>query len=77
MSKAEIIVKYFRRQSLVGLFIQAFALTITIGLIDYVTGDEVTVDPFYSIPILFMVIGFPGFEALKMRGHFARKMRGM
>ena len=37
------------------VFIQALALTITIGLIDYVTGDEVTVDPFYSIPILFMV----------------------
>jgi signal transduction histidine kinase len=44
-----------RRQSLVWLFIQALALTITIGLIDYFTGDEVTVDPFYSIPILFMV----------------------
>jgi signal transduction histidine kinase len=55
MSKAEIIARYLRRQSLVWVFIQALALTITIGLIDYVTGDEVTVDPFYSIPILFMV----------------------
>jgi hypothetical protein len=52
MSKAEIIARYLRRQSLVWLFIQVLALTITIGLIDYLTGDEVTVDPFYSIPIL-------------------------
>ena len=55
MSKAEIIARYWRRQSLVRLFIQAVALTITIGLIDYLTGYEVTVDPFYSIPILLMV----------------------
>jgi signal transduction histidine kinase len=55
MSKAEIIARYLRRQSLVWLFIQALALTITIGLIDYLTGNEVTVDPFYSIPILLMV----------------------
>jgi signal transduction histidine kinase len=54
MSKAEIIARYLRRQSRVWLFIQALALTITIGLIDYLTGDEVTVDPFYSIPILLM-----------------------
>ena len=55
MSKSKIIARYLRRQSLVWLFIQAIALTITIGLIDYLTGDEVTVDPFYSIPILLMV----------------------
>jgi len=55
MSKAEIIARYLRRQSLVWLFIQALALTITIGLIDYLTGNEVTVDPLYSIPILLMV----------------------
>jgi signal transduction histidine kinase len=55
MSKAEIIARYLRRQSLVWLFIQALVLTITIGLIDYLTGQEVTVDPFYSVPILFMV----------------------
>src|SRR5271165_6674925 len=55
MSKAEIIARYLRRQSLVWLFIQTLALAITIGLIDYLTGDEVTVDPFYSIPILLMV----------------------
>jgi len=36
-------------------FILALALTIAIGLIDYLTGDEITVDPFYSVPILLMV----------------------
>jgi signal transduction histidine kinase len=55
MSKPEIIARYGRRQSLGWLFIQVLALTITIGLIDYLTGDEVTVDPFYSVPILLMV----------------------
>jgi len=48
------IARFLRRQSLVWLFIQALALTIAIGLVDYLTGDEVTVDPLYSIPILFM-----------------------
>jgi hypothetical protein len=46
MSKAEIIASYLRRQSLVWLVTHALALTITIGLIDYFTGNEVTVDPF-------------------------------
>jgi signal transduction histidine kinase len=55
MSMVVIIAKYLRKQSLVWLFIQALALTSTIGLIDYLTGNEVTVDPFYSIPILLMV----------------------
>ena len=36
-------------------FILALALAITMGLIDYLTGDEITVDPFYAIPILLMV----------------------
>ena len=55
MSKTEIIARYLRGQSLVWLFIQALALTIAVGLIDYLTGKELTVDPFYSIPILLMV----------------------
>ena len=55
MSKAKIIARYLRRQPVVLPFILALALTIAIGLIDYLTGDEITVDPFYSIPILLMV----------------------
>jgi signal transduction histidine kinase len=55
MSKAKIIARYLKRQPVVLSFILALALTIAIGLIDYLTGDEITVDPFYSIPILLMV----------------------
>src|ERR1700722_20153353 len=55
MSKVEVIGGYLRRQSGAWVFALACALTITIGLIDYLTGNEVTVDPFYSIPILLMV----------------------
>jgi signal transduction histidine kinase len=55
MSNVELIGGYLRRQSGAWVFALAFALTITIGLIDYLTGDEVTVDPFYSIPILLTV----------------------
>jgi signal transduction histidine kinase len=55
MSKAKIIVRYFGRQSVALPFILALALTIAIGLIDYLTGDEITVDPFYAVPILVMV----------------------
>src|SRR5260370_37867221 len=55
MSKVESIARYLRRQSRVWLFIQSVALTITIGFIDFLTGNELTLDPFYSIPILLMV----------------------
>jgi signal transduction histidine kinase len=43
------------RQPRVWLYIEAITLTIVIGLIDYITGYEVTIYPFYSIPILLMV----------------------
>src|SRR5271170_3777354 len=55
MSRLEFIVKYLRRQSLTWHFIQALVLTALIGFIDYCTGNEVTVDPFYAIPILLLV----------------------
>jgi signal transduction histidine kinase len=55
MSKAKIIAKYLRRQSVALAFILALALVILMGLIDYLTGPEITVDPFYAIPILLMV----------------------
>jgi signal transduction histidine kinase len=46
---------FFRKQSQVSLFMQTVALAAGIAFIDYVTGYEVTVLPFYAIPILFMV----------------------
>jgi signal transduction histidine kinase len=55
MSNLETIARLFRRQSRGWLFVEALALAIAIGLIDYLTGYEVTVFPFYSIPILLVV----------------------
>jgi signal transduction histidine kinase len=49
------IAAFLRRQSRFQLFVEVFALGIVIGLIDYLTGYEVTIYPFYSIPILLMV----------------------
>ena len=51
----ERIVNFIRKQSHASLFIQALALAASIVFIDYVTGYEVTVLPFYAIPILFIV----------------------
>jgi len=36
-------------------FMLALTLAIAVGLTDYFTGDEITIDPFYSIPILLVV----------------------
>jgi signal transduction histidine kinase len=55
MSRAKIIARYLRRQSTEWPFILALALAVTLGLIDYLTGDEISIDPFYSIPILLIV----------------------
>ncbi len=41
-----------RAHSQILIFFQALALVGAVGLIDYVTGYEVTIFPFYSIPIL-------------------------
>ena len=51
----ERIASFLRKQSHVSLFIEALVLAAAIGFIDYLTGYEVTVFPFYSIPILLMV----------------------
>jgi Signal transduction histidine kinase len=37
------------------VYLEALALTIAIVLVDYITGYEVAIYPFYSIPILLMV----------------------
>jgi signal transduction histidine kinase len=42
-------------QSRVQLFVEVLALGIVVGVIDYLTGYNVTIYPFYSIPILVMV----------------------
>ena len=55
MSHVEPLANFLRTQSRAWLFIEALALAIIVGLIDYLTGYEVTVWPFYSIPILLLV----------------------
>ena len=55
MSPLENIIAFFRRQSRGWIFIQALALVVGIGIVDYLTGYEVTIFPFYSIPILLVV----------------------
>jgi len=51
----ERIANFLRKQSIVSLFLEAVALAAAIGFIDYATVYEVTIFPFYSIPILLMV----------------------
>ena len=54
MRKAESIARYLKRQSQVSISIHALALLIAIGVADYLTGDELSIDPFYAIPILLV-----------------------
>ncbi|HYY29128.1 MAG TPA: sensor histidine kinase [Chthoniobacterales bacterium] len=51
----EKIANFLRKQSQISLFIEALVLAAAIGFVDYITGYEVTIFPFYSIPILLMV----------------------
>jgi signal transduction histidine kinase len=46
---------FLQNQSRLRLFAEALALGIVVGSIDYLTGYNVTIYPFYSIPILMMV----------------------
>jgi signal transduction histidine kinase len=46
---------FLRRQSRLQIFVGVCALGILVGSIDYLTGYDVTIYPFYSIPILIMV----------------------
>jgi signal transduction histidine kinase len=46
---------FLRGQSRLQLFAGVCALAVLVGSIDYLTGYDVTIYPFYSIPILIMV----------------------
>ena len=46
---------FLRRLSQLQLFAGVCALAVLVGSIDYLTGYDVTIYPFYSIPILVMV----------------------
>jgi signal transduction histidine kinase len=55
MTRIENISVFFSKQSRGWIFLEAVALVAGIGVIDYLTGYEVAVFPFYSIPILLTV----------------------
>jgi signal transduction histidine kinase len=46
---------FYRKQPAYWIFAQALVLLGTVGFLDYITGVEVAMYPFYAIPILFMV----------------------
>jgi signal transduction histidine kinase len=52
MAPLESLISFYRRQSQASIFLQALALVGAVGFIDYITGYEVTIFPFYAIPIL-------------------------
>jgi len=53
------ILTFFETQTKAWLMAEALALVVAIGVIDYITGYEVTFYPFYSVPIL-LVLWFGG-----------------
>ena len=48
-------VEFLERQSKLWLWVEAIALALVVGAVDYVTGYEVSMVLFYSVPILFIV----------------------
>ena len=54
ISEVKWFVSFLRTQSRFWLVVGALALALIIAVIDYLTGYEVTIYPFYSIPILLM-----------------------
>jgi signal transduction histidine kinase len=51
----ERLAQFLRQQPRAWLYFEALTLTIAIVFVDYITGPEVAIFPFYSIPILLMV----------------------
>ena len=55
MSQVERLSQFLKQQPRAWLYAEALTLTIVIAFVDYITGPEVAIYPFYSIPILLMV----------------------
>jgi signal transduction histidine kinase len=49
------VVRFLKHQPRVWLYLEAIGLIFVIVFVDYVTGYEVTIYPFYAVPILLMV----------------------
>ena len=54
--------RYLSRQSGLSLTIFGFALSLVTGMFDYLTGRDISLEPFYLLPI-FMVALFAGWPA--------------
>src|SRR5258707_1242407 len=55
MSQVERLALFLRHQTRAWVYAEALTLTIAIAFVDYITGPEVAIYPFYSIAILLMV----------------------
>ena len=55
VGQVERLTESLKQQPRAWLYFEALGLTIAIAVIDYITGPEVAIYPFYSIPILLMV----------------------
>ena len=47
--------RFLRRQSRSALYVEAMAILLVTGFVDYITGYEVPIYPFYALPILLTV----------------------
>lgn len=55
MRTVDRVVQFLKHQPCVWLYLEAIGLIFAIAFVDYVTGYEVTIYPFYAVPILLMV----------------------
>lgn len=55
-------VRFFADQSPLGLFLEALLMVLGVALVDFYTGYEVSVFPFYAVPIV-LVVWFSGERA--------------
>jgi signal transduction histidine kinase len=49
------VIQFLRHQPRIWLYCEAVGLMFMIAFVDYITGYEVTIYPFYTVPILLMV----------------------
>jgi len=62
MMRLDAFARYLSRQSGLSLTIFGFALSLVTGIFDYLTGRDISLEPFYLLPI-FMVALFAGWPA--------------
>ena len=55
MRPVDWVVQFLKHQPRIWLYLEAIGLMFVIVFVDYITGYEVTIYPFYAVPILLMV----------------------